>query len=524
MPNNCNVCEPSCTCGCQTGTPKFVNLTESIVRIFDPKIMKLIDSEYSYLDVGYDVKLFTAMATLIAEPSGVALSDKNVKMHTTQKPCYTLYGEVYSGTVAVPAPAEGTLYIVSEKILRANPYRDDLVVPYKPVKCYGVAANGPEDVVIGYCGFYKPYLPEDEEESSPIYVISKPTKISGFTGDKVSMGVSFESADPAVKDITVTYTPINCAVVDTFAEPEETVPSGTTKMIAGQLLDVNYHLAKLQVVVGAAEGFITITYGDNVETTIKVAVKESTATSVAWDDITDRPEAFTPAAHTHVVADVTDFDPSEYAPKEELTSTVGTLATKTDLDNAVAGLATTDSVTSSISEATRDLATKEELASEVAKLATKEELTTAQGLLATKTELAEAVKDVVKLQDSADAEQQSKTIQLANNDSISGVMTTGDSANLVMVGKSDNAEFGSTKLRTNVNTSKDGQDRSIVTVNTKDVVITDKLLGSVITTGDSYVKVAEGAGENETKKIVLTVDLESILSRITALEEKTANL
>lgn len=454
MPNNCNVCEPSCTCGCQTGTPKFVNLTEGIVRIFDPKVMKLIDSEYSYLDVGYDVKLFNAMATLIVEPSGVALSDKNVKMHTIQKPCYTLYGEVYSGTVAVPAPADDTLYIVSEKILRANPYRDDLVVPYKPVKCYGVAANGPEDVVIGYCGFYKPYLPEDEEDSSPIYVISKPTKISGFTGDRVSMGVSFESADPAVTDITVTYTPINCAVIDTFVEPEETVPSGTTKMIAGTLIDANYHLAKLQVVVGASEGFITITYGDNVETTIKVAVKESTATSVAWDDITDKPEEFPPSAHTHEVADVTDFSPSEYI---------------------------------------------------------------------TKTEFEELVKDMVKMKEFVYNGETRKTLELKNYDSISGVMTNGIGVNLATVSKHNVADFGSPQLPANMNTTKNDAGLSIMTVNDNDVIVTDKLMSQVVTAGDDHVSITEINGEQNTKKLAISVNLDDILSRLSALETAAAS-
>lgn len=35
--------------------------------------------------------------------------------------------------------------------------------------------------------------------------------------------------------------------------------------------------------------------------------------SLAWDDITGKPSEFTPAEHTHVVADITDLDLSKYA-------------------------------------------------------------------------------------------------------------------------------------------------------------------------------------------------------------------
>lgn len=32
--------------------------------------------------------------------------------------------------------------------------------------------------------------------------------------------------------------------------------------------------------------------------------------SIAWTDVTDKPTTFTPSAHTHVVADITDFPPA----------------------------------------------------------------------------------------------------------------------------------------------------------------------------------------------------------------------
>lgn len=60
-----------------------------------------------------------------------------------------------------------------------------------------------------------------------------------------------------------------------------------------------------------------------------------------------------------------------------------------------------------------------------------------------------------------------KTIQLDNFDSISGVTTTGDGVNLVMVSKCDKADFGSSQLPLNLNAT-DG----IVTINDSKTVAT----------------------------------------------------
>ena len=59
-----------------------------------------------------------------------------------------------------------------------------------------------------------------------------------------------------------------------------------------------------------------------------------------------------------------------------------------------------------------------------------------------------------------------KTIQLANADTISGIMTDGSGVNLAMVSEWDKADFGSSQLPFNIN-SKDG----IVTVNDKDELV-----------------------------------------------------
>lgn len=43
------------------------------------------------------------------------------------------------------------------------------------------------------------------------------------------------------------------------------------------------------------------------------SVGEIVVPSIDWADITGKPESFTPAEHTHVIADITDLDLSEYA-------------------------------------------------------------------------------------------------------------------------------------------------------------------------------------------------------------------
>ena len=75
-----------------------------------------------------------------------------------------------------------------------------------------------------------------------------------------------------------------------------------------------------------------------------------------------------------------------------------------------------------------------------------------------------------------------KFVQLANHDAISGIMTNGDGANLVMLSKWDKADFGSPKVTMNLNTIDN------VTVNDSDIVITESKLNSVLT---DYTKITE---------------------------------
>lgn len=68
-----------------------------------------------------------------------------------------------------------------------------------------------------------------------------------------------------------------------------------------------------------------------------------------------------------------------------------------------------------------------------------------------------------------------KTIQLANADTISGVMTTGTGVNLVMVSKWDKADFGSNQLPMNLN-SKDG----VIQINDELTVVDNKTLEQAV--------------------------------------------
>lgn len=316
----------SCTCGCECDPCKikFVNLTGEIVRIYSPEIMKLIDSEYAYIDIGYDSKVFNSIASLIVEPSGITLSDKNVKMNSITKPSFTLYGERYTGTMGIPESEEDTLYIVTKQVQKAYHKRNDLVVPFKPVKCYGVAENGPEDVVIGYCGFYKPYLEEDDNAPEDSLLITKPTRLSGVSGDKININVQFSEVTPSGAEFSVTYTPVNCAVIDESVDPAVTITSGMTKLVTGKIDVINNVFTNLFCVVGSENGFIKLMYGNSSETTIPVKVTNEEVVRANWDDIEGKPAVFPPEEHKHVVGDLTDFDPATYATKDDIKDVVKT--------------------------------------------------------------------------------------------------------------------------------------------------------------------------------------------------------
>ena len=84
----------------------------------------------------------------------------------------------------------------------------------------------------------------------------------------------------------------------------------------------------------------------------------------------------------------------------------------------------------------------------------------------TKAELATEMENVVKYAEFTYNDQQRKTIQLANYDSISGLDTTGNGANLIMMSKWDKVDIGSANYPINLNTN------DVVTINDDKIVAT----------------------------------------------------
>lgn len=84
----------------------------------------------------------------------------------------------------------------------------------------------------------------------------------------------------------------------------------------------------------------------------------------------------------------------------------------------------------------------------------------------TKAELATEMENVVKYTEFTYNDQQRKTIQLANYDSISGLDTTGNGANLIMMSKWDKVDIGSANYPINLNTN------DVVTINDDKIVAT----------------------------------------------------
>lgn len=83
--------------------------------------------------------------------------------------------------------------------------------------------------------------------------------------------------------------------------------------------------------------------------------------------------------------------------------------------------------------------------------------------------IAPDLSDYVKYQEfvAGASDKQRKTIQLANADSISGISTTGDGANLIMLSQWDKVDIGSTKYQMNLNSPS-----GVVQINDEKVVAT----------------------------------------------------
>ena len=110
-----------------------------------------------------------------------------------------------------------------------------------------------------------------------------------------------------------------------------------------------------------------------------------------------------------------------------------------------------------------------------------------------------------------------KTIQLDNFDSISGIDTTGNGHNLVMLSKWDVADFGSSKIHSNINTKTKFGSGSAVTINDNEVIITDKLLSSILA-NNGNVKYTIQKIEVDDKEFYL-YDLNVDLSNLATKEE-----
>ena len=99
-----------------------------------------------------------------------------------------------------------------------------------------------------------------------------------------------------------------------------------------------------------------------------------------------------------------------------------------------------------------------------------------------------------------------KAIVLANHDSLTGTTTTGEGANLLMLSKWDVADLGSTKIHANLNT------KDTVTINDRDVVVTDNNISTVVTPGNN-IEITVGEASNH----------KTITVNSTALSEETAD-
>ena len=95
-----------------------------------------------------------------------------------------------------------------------------------------------------------------------------------------------------------------------------------------------------------------------------------------------------------------------------------------------------------------------------------------------------------------------KTIQLANADSISGISTTGDGANLIMMSKWDKVDIGSTKYQMNLNSPS-----GVVQINDEKVVATTDQIPDVSnfvsqSTLDSALANKQDKGDYATNEVV----------------------
>ena len=286
-----SACDCSCTCGKYT----FKNLTGSVIRIYDPKLMESFDANYAYLDIGFDVNIFNKVATLIIKPeTSTTFYDKNVSMTSRlegEEGCcasFTTYMYRYQGLSVLPEPEENVLLIVPEMVLKSYPYRTDLVTPYKPVVC----ASDNTGAVIGYCGFYKNYDGTDPvDKADTTIILTAPSQVVAVAGNIIKLKLSFSESIPSEEEnnyaIEVSYTPTNVTCYDKSGDTNIITVSGESRTVAGTLAELNEMFDHFYVGVTEADGKIDLVYAN------KPSTIEIQPLVVTWDSIADKPNVVT---------------------------------------------------------------------------------------------------------------------------------------------------------------------------------------------------------------------------------------
>lgn len=247
--------------------------------------------------------------------------------------------------------------------------------------------------------------------------------------------------------------------------------------------------------------------------------QEESQVKCAWDEISDKPEAFKPEEHTHdqyattedvekKIAALVDSAPETLDTLKELADALNEKGDATAIIEQIASVdAKVDAISleslgyeepdltpyalkSELPVLPEDHVTKKELEDVVASIPSVDGLASEKFVeekiaavdhssYAIKSEVEASINEVknmipevpshdkvVEYQDFTFNGQTRKTIQLANYDSISGVATTGEGHNLVMLSKWDVADFGATGVHLNLNT------KDTVTINDNKVVAT----------------------------------------------------
>ena len=177
---------------------------------------------------------------------------------------------------------------------------------------------------------------------------------------------------------------------------------------------VDIGTSNLECNLNAKDGIVTINDDKTIATVDQIPSTENFATKEELSAKAD-------SVHTHKIADIIDLNLDTYATKEELANYATTTAVTEEINNKAI-------------------------------------------------EIEEKIPDTTNMVTYSEFEYgdtKRKTIQLANYDSISGVTTGGEGANLIMVSKWDKVDVGTSNLECNLN-AKDG----VVTINDDKTIAT----------------------------------------------------